>query len=53
MRNNFLLLYRNFVKAIKGEEEMLVTHAQVMRVMKLMEAILKSGETGEVVKEII
>lgn len=45
--------YRNFIKAFRGEEEQLVTHAQMMRVMKLMEAIFKSAETNEVIREII
>ena len=38
--------YRNVVKAIDGEEEQIVTHAQLMRVMKVMEAAFKSDETG-------
>lgn len=45
--------YRNFIKAFRGEEEQIVTHAQMMRVMKLMEAIFKSAETNEVIHEII
>ena len=45
--------YRNFVKAIRGEEEQLVRHDQMMRVMKLMEAIFKSAETNEVIHEVI
>ncbi len=42
--------YRNFCKAIKGEEEMIVTHAQLMRVMKIMEAAFLSDETKAPVK---
>ena len=38
--------YRNFVKAIDGEEEQLVTHDQLMKVMKIMEAAFKSDEIG-------
>ena len=38
--------YRNVVKAIDGEEEQIVTHAQLMRVMKVMEAAFKSDELG-------
>ena len=34
--------YRNFCLAIDGKAEQIVTHAQVMRVMKIMEAALKS-----------
>ena len=42
--------YRNFCAAVNGEAEMIVTHAQLMRVMKIMEAASKSDETGAVVK---
>lgn len=45
--------YRNFVKACRGEEEQIVRHDQMMRVMKLMEAIFKSAETKEVIHEVI
>ena len=38
--------YRNFVKAIDGEEEQIVTHDQLMLVMKIMEAAFKSDEIG-------
>ena len=34
--------YRNVVKAIDGEESQLITHRQVMRVMKIMEAAFAS-----------
>ena len=42
--------YRNFVRAIDGQEKQLVTHEQVRRVMKVMEACFKSAELGEPVK---
>ncbi len=42
--------YRNFVKAIDGEEAQLITHAQVRRVMKVMEACFKSAELGTPVR---
>ena len=42
--------YRNFVKAIDGEAEQIVTHAQMMRVMKVMEAAFKSVELEAPVK---
>lgn len=45
--------YRNVIKAIRGEEEQLITHDQLRRTMKLMEAVFKSAETQEVIKEII
>ena len=38
--------YRNVVRAIDGKEEQLVTHAQVMRVMKIMEAAFASDRAG-------
>lgn len=38
--------YRNVCRAIDGTEEQIVTHAQLMRVMKLMEACFKSDELG-------
>ncbi|MEA4822995.1 MAG: Gfo/Idh/MocA family oxidoreductase [Clostridiaceae bacterium] len=38
--------YRNVCRAIDGEETQLVTHAQVMRVLKLIEAAFRSAETG-------
>jgi len=41
--------YRNVVKVIRGEETQLVTHAEVMRVMKLMEAVFESSETNKVI----
>ena len=41
--------YRNIAHAIRGEEEQLVTHAQMMRVMRLMEACFKSAEENAVV----
>ena len=43
--------YRNVVKALHGEETQIVTHDQVMRVMKLMEAIRLSAETNTVIKD--
>ena len=42
--------YRNVVKAIHGQETQIVTHAQVLRVMNLMEAIRRSAATNEVIK---
>ncbi len=41
--------YRNFCLAIDGKAEQLITHAQLMRVMKIMEAAFRSDEQGEVV----
>jgi predicted dehydrogenase len=41
--------YRNVARAIHGEEKQLITHAQLMRVMRLMEAMFRSAELNEVV----
>ena len=41
--------YRNFIKAVRGEEKQLVTHQQMMRVMKLMEALMRSAEMNETI----
>ena len=38
--------YRNFCRAIDGKEEQIVTHKQMMRVMKLMEAMFVSDSLG-------
>ena len=42
-------LYRNVMKAIKGEEDQLVTQPQLMRVMRLMEAMTLSAQRNETV----
>ncbi len=42
--------YVNVAKAIKGEEELIVTPEQAMRVMKTIDAIFKSAQTGECIK---
>ena len=41
---------RNVMAVLEGREESLIRLTQVMRVMKLMEAIIESAETGRVVK---
>lgn len=41
--------YRNFVRAIDGEEELIVTHPQMMRVMRVMEAAFESGKKNKVI----
>ncbi len=41
--------YRNFVRAIDGEEEQIVTHHQMMVDMKIMEAAFESDRLGQVV----
>ena len=43
--------YRNVIKAIAGEEEQLIKHAELMRVMKLMEAVFESGEQNKVITD--
>ncbi|MDO4293588.1 MAG: Gfo/Idh/MocA family oxidoreductase [Eubacteriales bacterium] len=41
--------YRNVMAVLEGREERLIKLPEVMRVMKLMEAIMKSAETNTVV----
>ena len=43
--------YRNVIKTIAGEEEALITHAELKRVMKLMEAVFESGEQNKVITD--
>ncbi len=45
--------YRNFCRAIDGQEEMLITHDEVMRVMRVMEAAFRSAGQGQAVLESI
>ncbi len=42
--------YKNFVKAIDGEEELLVKPQESLRLMKIIDAIFVSAEEGIVVK---
>ena len=48
---DILDFYRNYIKAIRGEEEQIVKHHEVMRVMKLMEAIFESAEQNKVITD--
>jgi AcrR family transcriptional regulator len=41
--------YRNLMAVLDGEAEIIVKLPQVQRVMRLMEAIMESAETGQVV----
>jgi len=41
--------YRNVVDCINGKESIIVTHRQIRRCMKLIEAIFKSAQTNSVV----
>ena len=43
--------YRNICKAIRGEEDQLIKHHELMRVMKLMEAIFESAEQNKVITD--
>lgn len=45
--------YRNVIKAMEGQEELIVKHCQLTRVMKLMEAVFKSAELGEIIHDTI
>ena len=44
--------YRNVAKAVRGEEEQLIKHDQLMRVMKFMEAVFESAEKNIVIKDL-
>lgn len=41
--------YRNVCRAIDGKETQIVTHAQMRRVIKLIETVFESAEKGEVI----
>ena len=41
--------YKNFGRAIRGEEEQLVKHFEVMRTMKFMEAVFESAEKNTII----
>lgn len=43
--------YRNVIGAINGETPQLIKHEELMRVMKLMEAIFESGEKNVVITD--
>ena len=43
--------YRNVIRAINGETTQLIKHEELMRVMKLMEAIFESGEKNMVITD--
>jgi predicted dehydrogenase len=51
VESDILDYYRNMAKVVRGLEKPIVTHDQVRRVFRLMEAIVKSHETGEVVRD--
>lgn len=41
--------YRNVIKAIEGKEEIIVKQPEIMRSMHLMEAVMKSAQTNQVI----
>jgi len=41
--------YRNVVKAIDGIEEIIVKHEEIMKSMQVMEAVMQSAQTNQVV----
>ena len=41
--------YRNITAVLEGRESPLVTPAQMLRVMRLIEAVFASARTGEVI----
>lgn len=53
IRSDVKDFYRNVRKSILGEEEIIIKHCQLERVMKLMEAIFNSAENDEVVHQTI
>ena len=48
---DFFEFYANVAAAIRGEETQLITHEELMRVMKLMEAIFESAEECKVITD--
>ena len=42
--------YRNFCAAVRGEADMIVTHEQLMRVLRVIEAAFESDRLGAVVE---
>ncbi len=52
-RSDVREFYLNVMAVLEGREESRIKLPEVMRVMKLMEAIARSAESGEVVKEIL
>ena len=49
VESNIKEFYKNVAAYLSGEEDIIVTLPQVMRVMKLMEAIFESAEKGQAV----
>ncbi len=47
---DWIAYYQNIVAHLNGKEDIIVTHDQLRRTTKLIEAIFKSAETNEVVK---
>jgi len=45
--------YKNVAKTLKGKAQIIVKHDELRRVMRLMEVVLLSGQSGKVVNEII
>ncbi len=41
--------YRNFSAVLKGEQELIVKHDEIMRVMKVIEAAFESNRLGQVI----
>ena len=48
---DFFEFYANVAAAIRGEETQLITHEELMRVMKLIEAIFESAEECKVITD--
>jgi len=42
--------YRNVIKTIDGKEEIIVKHPEIMKSMRVMEAVMQSAQTNQVVR---
>jgi len=51
VESNLSDFYKNLGRAIRGEEQQLVKHFEVMRTMKFMEAVFESAEKNKVITE--
>lgn len=49
VNTNHRMYFENFVRAMQGKEDLLVTIPEVRTTLAVMEAVFKSGETGQVI----
>ena len=50
VNQDWAALYKNMIDTIDGKAEMLVKHEEALTVMKIIDAAMKSSETGELVE---